>query len=494
MIKILLVDDDFLVRTFLSGLTDWNAHGYTIVGAAQDGERALEMIEEFEPNIVITDISMPVMDGITLIRKLKQQNNPAKIIVLSCHDDFEYVREAMKLGADEYILKNLLTEKSMLKLLEELRNTIVRPLPGHYDPEKERSCIMKLLRGDENDVDLNGFHIRAALAVRVKDYDNRVIHLPIEQQERFQASLIQVCQDVARQNCIIRSVHIRRDLYAVVFDFQKGESRQERRDILRQAANLLVHNCDRYLAAEVLVGVSDTPDFGGKPSECWEGALNALEESFYGNQMICYAWQAQIAQKTIPQAARAFCDHIGEYMQRKDGNAIRNGYKEALKAFWEEHTRSQLVKEWLMQADRKAGISMRPIPQHFKELEGLEQAYLAFCEELLPDAEQYSDAVAQTIRYLQKNFIHNISLNDAAEEVHLNAAYLSFIFHKETGITFSEYLISCRINHAKGLLMKSRMKIKEVGSQSGYHDNRHFCKIFKRVTGMTPQEYRKSVQ
>lgn len=107
MIKILLVDDDFLVRTFLSRLTNWNAHGYSVVGAAQDGEQALEMTQEYQPDIIITDISMPVMDGITLIRRLKKENNPAKIVVLSCHDDFEYVREAMKLGADEYVLKNL---------------------------------------------------------------------------------------------------------------------------------------------------------------------------------------------------------------------------------------------------------------------------------------------------------------------------------------------------------------------------------------------------
>ena len=99
MIKILLVDDDFLVRTFLSRLTNWNAHGYSVVGAAQDGEQALEMAQEYQPDIIITDISMPVMDGITLIRRLKKENNPAKIVVLSCHDDFEYVREAMKLGA-----------------------------------------------------------------------------------------------------------------------------------------------------------------------------------------------------------------------------------------------------------------------------------------------------------------------------------------------------------------------------------------------------------
>lgn len=265
MIKILLVDDDFLVRTFLSRLTNWNAHGYSVVGAAQDGEQALEMTQEYQPDIIITDISMPVMDGITLIRRLKKENNPAKIVVLSCHDDFEYVREAMKLGADEYVLKNLLTEQSMLKLLGELEKDMVQPL-GKYDPEQERAEIVQQLKGERQPDEQSAFRIRAVLAVRVKDYDKRVTILPMEQQERFRASFLQVCQDSARHNNLIRSVHVRRELYAVVFDFRKGESRAERQEALSQAATTLAHNTDRYLAAEVRIGVSDTPDFSMQPS------------------------------------------------------------------------------------------------------------------------------------------------------------------------------------------------------------------------------------
>ena len=125
MIKVLLADDDFLVRTFLSRITDWEKHGYKLVGAAQDGEEALRMAKEYEPDIIITDISMPVMDGIELIRRLKEEGNAAVTIVLSCHDDFDYVKEAMKLGANEYVLKNLLTEDTLLKLLVDLKKKIV---------------------------------------------------------------------------------------------------------------------------------------------------------------------------------------------------------------------------------------------------------------------------------------------------------------------------------------------------------------------------------
>lgn len=491
MIKVLLVDDDFLVRTYLSGLIDWNQNGFTLVGAAQDGEEALKMVEEYHPDIIIADISMPVLDGISLIRKLKQADNPAKIIMLSCHDDFEYVREAMKLGADEYVLKHLLTADKLLSLLDDLKKTIIHPIPRRRSPEKERECILKLLRGESGSGELEGFHIGSVIAVRIAEYESRIAYLPIEQQEHFHVSCVQVCQELSGQYYDVRCVHVRRDLYAVLVDFRKGESRMQRQEHLRAAAGTIAANLNRYLAVEAQIGVSDAPDFRADAALCWRQAKDALEETFYKQQTIFYAWQCQPSGGSIPEDARVFCNQIASMIARKDGSAIRAGYTAALDAFRREHTRSQLVKEWLLQADRMAGVSMRNMPQHFSGFEGQERAYLTFCEEMLPELEMYSEAVTQAVQYIRKNYMRNVTLNDAAEAVHLNAAYLSFVFHKETGITFSEYLTSCRINQAKELLTRTNDRIQDIAVRTGYNDKRYFGKTFKRITGMTPQEYRK---
>ena len=104
MFRTLLVDDDFLVRTYLKTLSSWERAGYEITQDVQDGEEALDVMKQKEIDVVITDISMPVMDGIELIRHIRQEMENIYIIVLSCHDDFEYVKEAMRLGADEYVL------------------------------------------------------------------------------------------------------------------------------------------------------------------------------------------------------------------------------------------------------------------------------------------------------------------------------------------------------------------------------------------------------
>lgn len=119
MYKVIIADDDFLVRTYLKQMIDWKANGFTIVGDAKNGREALRLIEQEKPALIITDICMPVLDGIGLIREMRKQKLPGHILVLSGHDDFAYVHEAMKLGIDDYLLKDDLTPENILTFLQE---------------------------------------------------------------------------------------------------------------------------------------------------------------------------------------------------------------------------------------------------------------------------------------------------------------------------------------------------------------------------------------
>ncbi|MDO4174632.1 MAG: response regulator [Eubacteriales bacterium] len=493
MIKVLLVDDDFLVRTFLSRVTDWEKHGYTLVGAAQDGEEALHMVQEYQPDIIITDISMPVMDGIELIRRLKQAGNTAKMIALSCHDDFDYVKEAMKLGIDEYILKNLLTEESLLKLLDEMKRSIVSTNQSglqFHAPDEEREYYLQLLRGGEPKPE-DSFVASAAMAVSILNYDTHVAIMPMEQQKRFHSSFAQICREACQNASAVRCVHVKQGLYAVLLDFTGIPSVYERREKIQQYASAAVRYVEQYLAISVCIGTSRVESFQTSLQQCWEQAKDAGNERFYAPQTVFYGWQVQEMGKEIPELARQFSENIAGYIARKEGGMIRQQWEAVLEEFRLQHTQQWLVEEWLRQTDREAGIKQRAVPSRLDQFRGLEAAYITFKEEMLPELDHYSSAVNQTIRYLQRNHKNDASLQEAAEQVHLNAAYLSHIFSKETGITFSEYLLSCRINTAKELLVHTGDKIRDVGAQSGFHDYRNFCKTFKRVTGVTPQNYRK---
>ena len=120
MKRVLIVDDDFLVRTYLKQMIAWEEHGFYIVGDAKNGRDALEILQRDGADILIADVSMPIMDGIELTRRVKQILPQPHILILSCHDDFVYVKEAMKLGIDDYLLKNELSETTLLDALNKI--------------------------------------------------------------------------------------------------------------------------------------------------------------------------------------------------------------------------------------------------------------------------------------------------------------------------------------------------------------------------------------
>lgn len=488
MIKVLLADDDFIVRTFLSQITDWEKHGYTVVGAAQDGEEALRMAEEYQPDVIITDISMPVMDGIELIRRLKQNGSTASIIVLSCHDDFEYVKEAMKLKANEYVLKNLLTEEKLLQLLDEVKQSVMPSSLQFDSAEQEREYYLHLLKGGtpkSND----SFYASAAMAVFILNYDTHTAVMSMAQQKKFHSSFGQICREACQNRP--RCIHIRQGQYALLLDLSDIPSIYERHQKLQQYASSIVQYAERYLAVSVCIGTSRAESFQCSIEQCWQEAMDALNERFYSEQAIFYGWQLEPCGREIPAGARQFSENIPAYIDQQNSGIIRSKWEEVLEEFRAEHTEARLVQEWLRETDRRAGLGQRMIPDKLAGFRGMETAYVTFREEMLPQTNAYSNAVSQTVHYIQQQHTNNPSLIEAAALVHLNPAYLSHIFSKETGITFSEYLLSCRINTAKDLLIRTNEKIKDVGMQSGFHDYRNFCKTFKRIVGMTPQNYRK---
>ncbi len=140
MKKALLADDDFLVRSYLKMLTSWERAGFEITADVRDGEEALEALEKEPVDLVVTDLSMPLMDGIQLITEIRKKYPDIYIIVLSCHDEFEYVKKAMKEGADEYVLKNSLNEESLYTLLEAASEQLEKSLgkaPIEEDSKEE---------------------------------------------------------------------------------------------------------------------------------------------------------------------------------------------------------------------------------------------------------------------------------------------------------------------------------------------------------------------
>ena len=123
-ISIAIIDDESLVRLGIKSSVEWENYGYEIIGEADNGQNGLEMIQQKQPDIVLLDICMPVMDGIEVLKRLQQMEIDCKVIILSCHDDFHFVKEAMKNGAYDYLRKNEINSANILNILEEVRQSV----------------------------------------------------------------------------------------------------------------------------------------------------------------------------------------------------------------------------------------------------------------------------------------------------------------------------------------------------------------------------------
>lgn len=304
MKRILLADDDFLVRSYLSQLVDWEANGYMLAGVAQDGAQALELAEKLQPDIVIADIDMPVMNGISLLQKLRERRHPAKVIMLSCHDDFEYVKEAMRTGAEEYLLKDTVTPEKLLQTLQELAPADDTEETQERMEEQEREQLLRLLEGTA--LSCESIAPDAVIAVRLTEYEETMAYQPMEQREQFYRSFLQTCEGAGKNLAAVRCIHVRGGLFAVLCAFRTGMGRQSQQLALRETATALVQEADRHFAAAVKLGVSDAAEYSTEISSCWRDAKNALEHAFYQPGSIFYAWQCGKMGDMLPRAAEEF--------------------------------------------------------------------------------------------------------------------------------------------------------------------------------------------
>ncbi len=496
MIPVLIVDDDFLVCRFLTQLIDWEGNGYELLGTAGDGARALAVIREKQPRILITDIEMPVMNGIDLVKEVRKADSGMKILILSCHDDLAHVKEGIRSGADEYFLKEELTKEKLLEILssfsEELAETQKQELPEEVSPGKpapaEEKHLLQLLEGTA--ADTGEGRPDGVLAVRIADYADRAMLSSTEQRESFYRSFCQLLLEEASAKGDVKVCHVRGGWFALLVYFPAGGARQDVQYSLLELGNRILHQTDRQFEMKAATGIAEM-DGSRDIAAAWTRARNLLGFAFYERNAVFTDWQYGELKETIPKEAADFLEQAEQWKVKGETGRIREGAEEAVRAFQKEKTREAAAAAWVRSCDGIFQRPVRPAPRKFEELRTLGEEYAAQAEKQFREQYPYSDSIAEAVQYIQQNFRENITQQAAADAVHLTPAYLSFMFHKETGVTFSEYLQNCRLEEAKKLLRETGKKVREISEDAGYNDYRHFCRLFKKTTGMTPQDYRK---
>lgn len=527
MKTILIVDDDYIARNKISALLQWERHGYQIVGEASNGIEALEAIKENMPDIVLVDMDMPVMNGVELIREIKKDGYPVSVIVLSSYNDFDYVRESMKLGALDYILKSEISSGLMLKALsatEERKKIQDTEKLSAKDRQYIRELYMRRIllniypetesRQWISDYGLPLDKSRNLLGVfEIDGYMRALEELDEKGMFTFHQFTENMIKEAVSKNPEMSSVKIKEDRYCLILSCREMNSIHDAQQIMIRTLEDIKRNFIRYLnltitgsAGSICPGLENLAKsykilekrlknkfYSGKGQIVME---DIVETDFEGNRDdFEVKINAQIEMQLPEEKERIISEtkHFFSIIRRyRPEEAKAKKAVNRLLGKIEEDARKKKI-------DFSTTCGLDEITDEIRKAETLEEIekqveILAarFCEmlQIKENSRKYSKLTRRAIEYLEHNFKERISLSETAEYLNVSSSHLSRVFKNDTGMNLVNYLNRIRIEKAKQILKKNEdISIKHIAYEMGFNNYNHFFSTFKSMTGMSPQEY-----
>lgn len=535
-IKVFLVEDEMVIRRGIKNSIDWEKEGYIFCGEASDGELAYPMIIKEKPDILITDIRMPFMDGLELCKLVKKELPNIKILILSGYDEFDYAKEAIRLGVTEYLLKPI----SSGKLLEALNGVSESIRREKEDKDLVRKYMEEMLENTEHEkqkffeqmiagnlsmADALETGKKYEMSLSAGMYNLLLFRFTLGEENRKSGELLGEAE---------YAIEKLTERLEYVFEFQRG---------VEGWAFLLMADNEEQMSErvkelskdleEIMKNYSTIAYFGGIGQPV--ARLRELEESFREAERALAARFTMELNRIISVDDIRMAQNVdtlddieitsfGEIEKTRTmlEKFLNNGVEDEIDEFVDEYI-NELPEENLKSVLMRQYIIMDAyivMMSFCEKIEGIEGKMQAQSEELKNSMKtiqtleeiknyirmllkkiigvrdtisgrRYSDIIEIAKDQIRKTYMSDeISLNTIAAEVGMSPSYFSSIFSKEMGKTFVEYLTEIRMDRAKELLMCSSMKTSEIGYEVGYKDPHYFSYIFKKTQNCTPKEFR----
>ncbi|MDO4276191.1 MAG: response regulator [Eubacteriales bacterium] len=483
--RVLIVEDDKFFRFAVRKMIDWDKYGFQIVGEAVHGEAALSFLEECQAEVVITDMSMPVMNGIELTKALKEQYPDIMIIALSAYDDFEFVKESLKLGAQDYILKQDLDKEDVGKMIwnswEKHRKTLAR------DNDIKRGVRKILLESGKDD--RGEWYLRLCLEEQWGFY-----FLRFQSLESGWHS-----EDCMQENWMSDSLfelhdHKEHFLFMPALKAHSLKVQSEDRDKRIRELELLLES-EQYVA-----GCSSRGDNADRLWELSREAQNAMEAGRFSRRKQIQVWD--YVRDKYESRDIYFLEEESSFSQMIKKVTPEKGLELLTAKLYEKMPGEESINKnymgYLKAAAQNLGIGsleFSGLKEHLDKAGTLEKKH-EICKEYLDrmfvraGQREMHPGVRAAISYMKQNYVQDLSLSGIASVVGLNESYFSGIFKKDTGKSITEYLNEIRIKKARDLIAATNLKNYEIAEKVGINNSSYFSTIFKKYTGMTIQEYR----
>lgn len=517
--RAILVDDELFTRKGLIKLIDWEDCGFEIAGEADNGEDALALIERVQPQLVITDIRMPVIDGLELIRRVTTENNmkPA-FVIISGYNDFNYAQQAMRYGVQDFVVKPIdeIEFTSILKKLNEKLNA-----EQEEQTKKERrigsEMIKSLILGEASEASIAGWERR--LQLKKTDF---LIYMfaELNDNHRLDPSTGQI------PNARFMEL-VQQELMRITAASQPVNLYEHRNRIGILLPGFLLEpfngELERFLAKfraalDIHFGKSvflyaGSPVYGlAHIRDSYKAAKDALLYKYTNDERIVVYEQIQSEQLNYigfePVQFNQFMEHFEELKLDVVKTAVEQWFldfrekryaPEAVKMNIQQCVMGIMKTIRSMEGDEQSLSTLKPLLNWQDinlSLGELKNMFSAFIEEsglLVAELrkEQQKGGIQKIKSYIEMNYSQNMSLKSIAAQFYVNPVYLGQLFKKTYGVYFNEFLLQLRVNEAKKLLRQScAMRVYEIAEKVGFSNADYFVTQFEKIEHMTPTEYR----
>lgn len=490
MYKLYLLDDEPFILEGLKYIIDWEEYGFDVVGTSNNGEDGFNFIKNEDVDLIITDIMMPKMTGLELISNLKKINHNAKFIVLSAFQEFQYAKEAISMGAENYLTKPI-DEDELIQTIEEVKKKIEKVKLEKVDTKiLKNDLILKLICNKNNDGVLDRLRLEGVnlnyknLCVVILEFAeggninnlilNHIDNLNYEYCVNLQNQILIIMDKESANKDVLRS--LKDDLNSTTNE-QIYISRGKYVDSIE---NL---NCSYQSAKDIHEYKLVYPNIS------W---IREYKEKSYNLENIDYIDFDHLKKLLLNKDNKESLNYIESIFSKlkKDENlTVKQIKTKSIEVFlnvYNYFNDSKIIKGLDLYLEKV--INSVNLDQIQIELNNMIKHRQSKLEET---DDSISPIILKLLRNIEKNYSKDLNLKEISETYNINSIYLGQLFQKETGILFSDYLNNFRVNKAKNLLVETSLKAAEIGELVGYANKNYFYRKFKDIVGITPSEWRK---
>lgn len=542
MLKIFLAEDEVIVRETIKRMIPWEDLGFELVGEAADGEMALPLLLRQKPDLLITDIKMPFMDGLTLAKVAKKEIPGLKVVILSGYDDFNYAKQAINIGVEDYLLKPI-TKNALIERLTEIRSRYEHEKTQKeyyekfhremqaYEKNSSRDFFEALVSGSMDMMEIYRRSEKLGLDIVAEAYNVLIFTMNCEEDfsgqregySEWEAESLKLLEEFFSENTSAMLFRCNIFSYGVLIKGQKETIEENTRSCVSEIQRILDRKEQKR---QWFVAAGEPVERLSQIQKSYYSASRAFSQRYlYDENILYYDEMASMEKKNVTE-------DDSTYLQKVDVNALNpailqkflsnglleeteNFVKDYFYAIGQEPLESLVFRNYVtlnvrfsvMSFLKEIGCDTRTLEQEDTEdvlsesSKSLENA-IAYAEKIISQAialrDQNSGNKNRSILKTAVDFIdshymeEDMSLNKAANAANVSANHFSALFSQNMGQTFIEYLTNLRMNKAKEYLRCTSMRSSEIAGEIGYKDAHYFSYLFKKTQGMTPSDYRKA--